>query len=182
MTNRLAVLLFIIITSVFGAAATSWYWQSWSIADDYQVRFDGSGANGTFKQLEGTIQFEPDQLSASRMNVRVAVASIDTGNKTKDKHARGSSWFDAENYPTIAFRSTSFKRKGADFTVTGTLEMHGVRKTITIPFQFSKTGQNGLFTGAFTVDRKDFGMKGPLLGAFVGNEFTVKLRVPVQPI
>jgi hypothetical protein len=37
-----------------------------------------------------------------------------------------------------------------------------------------------LFEGTFSIDRKDYEIKGPLMGFAVGNEFEISLRVPVQ--
>lgn len=153
----------------------------WQIADDYEVRFDGSGAKGTFSNLRGTVIFQPDNLADSRMDVRVDVATIDTGNKTKDKHARSADWFDAEAHPHIRFTSQSFAKTTDGYRVRGTLDLHGTERAVDIPFTFEETPTGGLFVGSFTVEREDYGITGPWLrGKFVGSEFDIDLRVPVR--
>ncbi len=153
---------------------------TWSISDDYEVRFSGSGAEGTFRGLTGTIKFDPDQLRQSQFDVSIDATTIDTGNKTKDKHARGKSWFDVEQYPEIKFRSLQVTKAGDQYQMTGTLTLHGVEKEITFPFTFTENGGSGLFEGSFTVDREEYGIKGPFIGFMVGDDFEVNLKVPVE--
>ncbi|MEL6275211.1 MAG: YceI family protein, partial [Bacteroidota bacterium] len=132
--------------------------------------------------LKGEIIFDPSNLAASSMNVSVDVATISTGNKTKDKHARGKNWFDVENYPQISFQSASFEQTDSGYAVKGTLSLHGVNKQVSIPFTFDATSNGGLFKGQLTVNRKDYGIKGNFFGFSVGKEFTVDINVPVTPV
>jgi len=107
----------------------------------------------------------------------VETASISTGNKTKDKHARGGSWLDAEAFPRIGFQSKSFVKTDAGYSVEGQLNIHGVSKTVSIPFTFS----DNVFSGRLTVVREDYGIEGPFLfGGLVGDEIRVLLRIPVE--
>jgi len=155
---------------------------NWKIEDDYSIHFKGSGAKGTFSGLEGEINFDPQNLAASSMDVILDPATISTGNKTKDKHAKGKSWFDVEHYPQITFTSSEFLRADQGYVVKGTLFLHGIRKEISIPFDFEPNGTDGLFKGQLTVNRKDYNIKGNFFGFSVGKEFVVNINVPVTPI
>jgi len=124
-----------------------------------------------------TIEFDASDLDASNFDVWVETASISTGNKTKDKHARGGSWLDAEAFPRIGFQSKSFVKTDAGYSVEGQLNIHGVSKTVSIPFTFS----DNVFSGRLTVVREDYGIEGPFLfGGLVGDEIRVLLRIPVE--
>ena len=83
-------------------------------------------------------------------------------------------WFDAEKYPTIHFTSSSFAKTADGYSVTGTLDMHGVQKEITIPFTFN----NNVFAGSFSVNRLDYNINTaePNHGA---STFQVDVSVPV---
>lgn len=153
---------------------------SWAISDDYSIRFSGRGAEGTFKGLQGTVVFDPQDFSGARMNVSVDVKTIETGNSTKNRHAKGDSWFDAEKYPQIKFRSKRFSRTSAGYVVIGDLTLHGTTKEVRIPFTFSENGSGGLFEGKFTVNREEYGIEGPLFSFTVAEEFEIELRVPVN--
>lgn len=153
---------------------------SWNLSDDYVIRFEGRGTTGNFGDLSGDIVFDPAAITAARMNVRVAVNTISTGNKTKDKHALGSSWFDAEQFPTITLQSTEFKQTDSGLLLIGKLTMHGVTKAISLPFTFTANASGGIFAGEFTVNRQDYGIKGPFMAFTVSDEFQVQLKVPVK--
>lgn len=173
--NHLSALLLVLpITFAFTI------WNTWSISDDYEVRFSGSGAEGTFHGLTGTIEFNPEQPEQARFDVSVDAATIETGNNTKNKHARGDNWFDVEQYPKIKFRSSQVTKAGDQYQMTGTLTLHGVEKEITFPFTFTDNGASGLFEGSFTVDREEFGIEGPFISFMVGDDFEVSLKVPVE--
>ncbi len=159
---------------------TNTYFTTWSIGEDYQIRFKGSRAEGTFSGLTGKIYFNPENLSTAEMDVKVKANTINTGNKTKDKHARGKNWFDAKTYPDITFKSKLFKKVKDGYEVIGQLNLHGITKEIVIPFTFEQSSEGGMFMGSFTVNRKDYGIRGPLLGVVVGNDFEVDLKVPVS--
>ena len=154
--------------------------QSWSVGEGYNIAFNGSGAEGTFGGLDGTIRFDPSDPATAMFDVTIDVSTISTGNKTKDKHARGDSWFDASQFPKIKFVSNSCTATSNGYSVTGHLEIKGIRQQMTLPFAFKETDTGGLFEGNLTVNREDYGIKGPFMAFMVGDEFEVSISVPVS--
>jgi len=128
--------------------------QNWKVAEGYSVKFDGGDPSGEFTGLKGTIQFDEKNLAVSKFDVTLDVASINTGNGMKNTHAKGATWFDAEKYPTIAFVSSAITKTADGFEAKGTLEMHGVKKEIAMPFTFT----NNTFASNFEVNRMDFNL------------------------
>ena len=162
---------------------TSWLANTvtrWTITEDYTVAFSGSGAEGTFRGLTGTIVFDSTNLGQSVFDVAVDARTIATGNDTKDRHARGDSWFDVERYQEIHFTSSRITRTATGYQATGTLRLHGVEREIELPFTFAQQGDTGTFKGSFTVNRQDYGIEGPFFGFVVGDDFDVTLTVPVR--
>ena len=150
---------------------------SWQIQDGYSIQFEGTDAKGIFKELEGDIQFDPENPENSTFAFTVAVNSINTGKGMKNKHAVNSKWFDAENHPNITFLSKSVSQQGEDYSVTGTMTIRGVAKEMTIPFSFDGTS----FSSKFSVNRMDFGvgtMKG--MSKKVSNEIKLDITIPVS--
>ena len=173
--KRLLVILFA-IGSLF-----AWGQENWEVTEDYTIYFSGTKAEGTFGGLQGKIAFDPAKVEASKFEVSVDVSTIATGNNTKDKHARGESWFDASSFPRIRFVSNEIKRKGSDsFEAIGELDLKGITKPMSILFSFSQEANAGLFTGTMEVNREDFGIEGNFFGFMVGDEFKVELNVPVK--
>jgi polyisoprenoid-binding protein YceI len=169
-------ILALVLTSFSFVAFTSVVLNSYEIAEDYSIKFDGRGAAGTFSGLEGEIIFDENNLDASRINVSVDATTINTGNKTQDKHARSDKWFDTENYPKITFKSNKFEKTAAGYNVIGMFEVHGFKKSETIPFTF----KDNIFEGNLTINRQEYGIEGPFFAFTVSDEFEVNLRVPVK--
>jgi polyisoprenoid-binding protein YceI len=163
----------ILIASAFTFAAA----QNWKIAQGYSIKFSASGANGIFRDLKGDVVFDENNPSASKFNVVIAVSSINTGNGLKNTHAKGDKWFDASKFPEIKFTSTSVTKTGSGFTAKGELEMHGVKKEISLPFTFAPNGNGGTFNANFEVNRNDFGIGKP--GGTVDDVIKLAVSVPV---
>lgn len=160
---------FIVLASAFTIAA-----QDYKISDGYSVKFSASGASGIFKTLKGDISFDEKNLAASKFNVSIDVASINTGNGLKNTHAKGDKWLDAKKFPVIKFTSKEITKAGNGYNAKGELEMHGVKKDINIPFTFAKN----TFAGNFEVNRNDFGIGTP--GGKVDDVIKLELVVPVH--
>lgn len=171
----------IIVVGIFSLLTLNSFSQTnWVISDDYEISFAGTKAEGTFRGLEGKIQFSPDQLDQSVFDVSVDVSTISTGNNTKNKHARGESWFFADKFPKIRFKTSEIVQEGENYVATGTLDMRGVKKEITLPFTFSQQDDTGKFIGTMKVNREDFGIEGNFFGFVVGEEFEVNISIPVS--
>ncbi|MEW6776968.1 MAG: YceI family protein [Bdellovibrionota bacterium] len=120
---------------------------------------------GRFNDISGKIVFDDKDPSKSSIDIEIQAASIDTANQKRDDHLRGPDFFNAKQFPVIAFKSKSVKKTGANtFDITGDLTMHGVTKPLS--FVFTKTGEgkdpwgNNRAGGeaTFTIKRSDFGM------------------------
>jgi polyisoprenoid-binding protein YceI len=151
--------------------------QTWTITDKHNISFSSNDVSGIFKTFKGSILFDEQSLTASRFDVTIDVASINTGNGLQNKHAKGEEWFDAAKYPVIRFTSKSIAKAGAAYQVTGDLTMRGVTKQLTIPFTFKKALNGATFNGTFTVNRSDFKIGKP--GGDVAEQIKVTVAVPV---
>jgi polyisoprenoid-binding protein YceI len=157
----------IILASAFTA-------QDYKISDGYTVKFSAAGASGIFRTLKGDISFDEKNLSSSKFNVSIDVASINTGNGLKNTHAKGDNWLDVKKYPVIKFTSKEITKAVSGYNAKGTLEMHGVTKEVNIPFTFAKN----VFTGNFEVNRNDFKIGTP--GGKVDDVIKLEITVPVH--
>jgi polyisoprenoid-binding protein YceI len=162
------------VVLMIASAFTFFQAQTWKVADGYSVKFDGGDPSGEFTGLKGTIQFDEKNLAASKFDVSIDAASINTGNGMKNTHAKGANWFNVEKYPTIQFVSNSIAKTAGGYEAKGTLEMHGVKKDFTIPFTFA----NNTFNSSFEVNRLDFGLDDGKHEKMVPN-MKVSLVVPV---
>lgn len=176
--KKLTTLLLIVILTIAVSAFTILE-LNWNIDPNYSIKFTGSKAEGTFSGLTGKINFNPNDLTNSVIDVTVDANTIKTGNNTKDKHAKDEDWFNVAKYPVIKFTSQSFTKSANTIVVSGNLELHGTKKQVQIPFTFSEQGTKGVFAGKFKINRKDYGINGNFFGFTVGKEFEVTLNIPV---
>ncbi|MCF0063474.1 YceI family protein [Dyadobacter chenwenxiniae] len=151
---KLLALIAISILSSF----TFLFIADWEISKGYTIHFDGKYAKGSFSDLSGLITFDPENPGAAAFDVSVKVASIETGNDLKNKHAKSDKWFDAEHFPEIRFTSSKVTRIDSAYMVIGMLELRGIKKEIAIPFTFRPEGGGSHFYGKFKVNRGDFGI------------------------
>lgn len=125
---------------------------------------------GTFSGMMGKINFDANNLETSSMNVCISSASVNTGNKKRDKHLRNEDYFETDKYPEICFTSNKIVKSSNGFIAVGELHLHGVNKPVEIPFLYEEK----TFTGSFTIKRKDFEVGGK--GTFmVGDEVTLNI-------
>lgn len=153
----------------------------------FKVRHLFSKVTGEFSDYEGTIQFDPQDLTQTQATVSISATSVDTGNEQRDKHLRSGDFFDVETYPTIDFTSTGVMKKDDEWVLRGDLTIHGVTKPVALEFAFLGAGadpwggQRAGFTAAATIDRKDFGIewnKALDQGGFVlGDEVSIEIEI-----
>ena len=150
------------------------------IENNYTIKFSTSKAEGRLYGLAGKIDFISEDLINSTIDVTVDVSTIKTGNKTKDKHARNSKWFDTDKYPSSRFISSSIEKIGNSYQVTGQLSIKEITQEHT--FVFDTIRQEGLLylSGTTSINRKTFNIKGNRLGFLVGDNVAVNIMTPAK--
>jgi len=151
--------------------------QGWQPTDKYSIGFSSNDAGGVFKKFAGSIAFDEQNTAASVFDVTIDAASINTGNALQNKHAKSDEWFDVAKYPIIRYVSKKITKTATGYQVTGDLDMHGVKKELTIPFSFRRSGNTAVFAGSFNVNRSDFHIGKP--GGEVAESIKVDITVPV---
>jgi len=129
---------------------------------------------GHFNTITDTVSFDAADPSKNSVELSVTVESIDTHNDKRNQDLKGPDFFNAQQYPTLSFKSTKVEGGGDSYKVTGDLTIHGVTKPITIDFKKGGEGKGGkgeVRGGGetrFTIKRSDYDMK-YMVGA-VGDE------------
>ena len=142
----------------------------------FKIRNLGFNVNGSFSGLDGTIQFDPNNLALSNFDVSVDANTINTDNKIRDNHLRNETYFDVKNYPRIHFVSTTVtaSNKGGILFIFGKLTIKNTTKDISFPFTATLTNEGYLFNGKFKINRKDFGIGGT---STISDELEVSLNI-----
>jgi polyisoprenoid-binding protein YceI len=157
----------------------------------FQVRHMVTKVRGRFADFDGKIQIDTTKPEASSVAFTIQAASVSTDNDGRDEHLKSADFFDVAKYPTITFKSSSVKPTGKDrYDVTGTLEMRGVKKEVTIPVTFlgfEKTPWGGEVAGfetTLTLNRKDFGINWNKAldngGVLLGDDVQVTIAIEAK--
>ena len=95
---------------------------------------------GHFKNIHGTLDFDPQSPQASAVNVKIEARGIWSGEAERDDHLRSADFLDADNYPEIAFTGKEVKAIGAhDYSVSGDLTIRGISKEATLNVKYLGT-------------------------------------------
>lgn len=112
--------------------------QTWSVDNAHSsvgftfTHLNVSEMRGSFDKYDVKLGGTKEDMSDMTIEFSAETNSINTGNANRDKHLASADFFDAEKNPNITFKSTSIKRNGKTFKVTGDLTMHGVTKSVTL--------------------------------------------------
>jgi polyisoprenoid-binding protein YceI len=131
----------------------------------FSVRHFFTPVKGEFKEVKGTIAYDKENPSASKVEVTIPAASINTNHERRDTHLRSEDFFWVEKNPEIKFVSKTITvGKDNKGTMTGDLTMRGVTKPVTLDVEvlgIMGSGQGGSvagFTARGKVNRKDYGI------------------------
>ncbi len=173
----------LLLTLLLGLLAVSTQAQDVEIdTDKSKVTFKikGGGAftvPGTITGMEGDVSLDMENIADASFDVRVDVASIDTGTRKRDDHLRTADFFEVETYPTIRFESTEIDVKNGNYTAIGNLTIKDVTKEVEIPFTLEpKEDGQVLFTGNITVERKTYNVGSKVGTLKVGKKAKVTIE------
>ncbi len=128
---------------------------------------------GHFKNVRGTLNFDPQNPTASSVEVTINAKELWTGEPDRDNHLRSADFLDVEHHPPITFRSSKVQQVGDhDYKVTGNLTIRGATRPVVLDVHYLGQWQtpwweNGVDKGPKTragflattrINRHDFGV------------------------
>ena len=138
---------------------------------------------GSFKQFTGKIELVPNSIPDSRVSVDIEAASVEVDDPQLTAHLKTPDFFDVAKYPKATFSSTKIEpgtSGGANYTVTGNFDLHGVKKSITFPATIQVTPDDSSVTAEFAINRKDFGIVyAGKADDLIRDEVVIKLNLKV---
>jgi polyisoprenoid-binding protein YceI len=142
--------------------------------------FGISHIDGRLQSFTINMKSEKADFSDAQIEMTADIKSINTEVEYRDNDLRSANWFDADKYPTLTFKSTSFtKIKGKAYILKGNLTIHGITKKVAFNatlngMAVTKTKKN---TAGFTIKgkllRSDYNLGSTSLLSGVGNEIQV---------
>ncbi|MBK8288952.1 MAG: YceI family protein [Cellvibrionales bacterium] len=117
---------------------------------------------GRFNINGGHFSYDPAKPESSKITVDIDVASIDSNHELRDEHLRNKYLF-TDKQPKASFTSTAYQGDANSGTLTGELQLNGVKKPVTIPVKKIGEGSDPWggyrvgFEGNLTIDARDYG-------------------------
>ena len=132
--SLLAVALAFASSGAFAAAETYVMDNNHTQVEFSWNHFGFSNPVANFDNIEGSINYDADDITKSSVEVTIATSSINSHVKDFNEHLASADFFDVAKYPSSTFKSTSVKKGAADnkLLVSGDLTIHGVTKPVTI--------------------------------------------------
>jgi polyisoprenoid-binding protein YceI len=179
-----------VATTEVPTAVTTWNIDPAHSAAEFKVKHMMiSNVKGKFSGLSGVLSLDEEDVTNSRVEASVPVATLSTGDEQRDGHLKSVDFFDAEKFLTLTFKSTHILATApGELAVTGDLTLHGVTKTVTFavegPSVPAKDPWGNLRVGLSAttkINRKDFGLTWNSAletgGVLVGEEVAITLDV-----
>jgi polyisoprenoid-binding protein YceI len=181
-------------TSAAGPAATTWQIDPAHTQVEFAVRhLMISTVRGRFSDVSGQLIVPGGDFSKAQLEAAIGVASLDTREPQRDAHLRSADFFDAERFPTIAFKSRAVESdpKRADrYVLVGDLTIHGVTREVRLDVTAEGRGRDPWgneragYSISGKINRSDFGLTWNQAletgGVLVGDE--VKLAIETELI
>lgn len=162
-TSLLAALL--LTGSAFAAGAAPVKYTLDAGSSLLRFTFEQAGANNTgrFGKYTADVTFGADNLAASKIDVDIDIASLDTGDMERDDTLKSADLFDPAKFPKARFVSSKITTVGAGrYEAQGKLTIRNVTKNIKLPITFQtkeeKGKQVGYLTGRYTLKRLEYGV------------------------
>jgi len=155
------------ISTLIAPAVTTWNIDSIHSVVEFKVKHMMiSNLKGQFTRVTGALSLHEADLTQSSVEAAIDVASIHTRDEGRDAHLKAADFFDAEQFPTMQFKSTHIALKSdGEPVVTGDLTIKGVTRRVQFavqgPSAATKDPWGGTRIGVAAttkINRKDFGL------------------------
>lgn len=195
MVSTIKTLVFAVIISAISTLsinaqnATQWKIDKSHTSVNFSINHFFSAVTGKFKDFDGTIYFDPNNLKGSKANFSLAINSVDTDNAKRDKHLLSKDFFEAKKYPKMSFKSTKFEKKSDKYyLVHGKMTIKDKTKNVVLPMKITGQMEHPMMKGTIVlgleietkIDRTDYGVGTGDWAAtmVVGDE--VKIHIPME--
>ena len=145
---------------------------------------------GRFNDFDASLDFDPENIEASSLEVIINTAALDINNAEFAEELRGDKWFNVEEFPQATFRTTAFVESIDEdtFVFQGDLTLLGVTAPLNLEINFHGGGRNFLtrsYTLGFSASggflRSDYGLD-RFTSFGVGDDIELEIHVEFMAV
>ena len=120
-----------------------WTFEPGHTAAEFRVRhMMVTWVRGHFKNVKGSLEFDPAAPEHSKLQVVIDVATLWSGEPQRDTHLKSADFLDLEHHPQITFESERIELLSpVEAKVHGRVTIRGVTKPLTLDAKFLGTWQ-----------------------------------------
>ncbi len=160
--------------------------QTFTIGEGSAIMFIGSKITGQheggFRGFTGEINLVDRDPAKSQVNISIDTTTLWADNEKLAGHLMSPDFFDVANFPTATFTSTEIVPEGDGYKVTGTLDLHGVTRTISFPAGITVSPDGVSVNAEFSIMRFDFDIIYPgKTDDLIRDEVVIKLDLAAVP-
>ena len=191
MKRTTSVLIAMLVATAFVSAQTNWKLDNAHSSITFTVRHMViSEVTGSFKDFTVALKSSKDDFSDAEVQSTIKVGSLSTDNAMRDGHLKSDDFFNADKFPEINFKSTSFEKLGENkYKITGDLTIRDVTKNVTFDATLNGTlkterGVLSAWKATTTINRFDYNFKWNKTletgGLMVGQDVIITLNLELN--
>jgi polyisoprenoid-binding protein YceI len=141
---------------------------------------------GRFTGVNATVVVG-DDVTASTVEVVIDMASVSSGDQSRDDHLRSADFFDVEHHPLATFRSTGIVADGSSGSIAGELTIKDVTRPVTLDVEYlGRTidpwgSERAVFSASAVINREQWELTWNMLleagGLLVSKEIRLEIEV-----
>lgn len=145
----------------------------------------GAKFESHFDRFTTSVSFDPAQPETGRIEARVDLGSVDTGNPERDEVLKTADWFNLGKWPVAVFLAERIVRTSEGYAASGTLTLRGVSRPVTLQFRWTPPAgtKPARLVGSAALERLAFGVgQGDWQDtAYVANAVAVQVAINLWP-
>lgn len=148
---------------------------------------------GVFEKWSGTIELDEQNPARTTVDITIDAASINTKEDQRDGHLRSPDFLNAEQYPSLRFKSTKVEVQGSNRAkLYGDLTIRDITKPVVLDVEFQGSAKSPWgttsygFSGSTKMNREDWGLTWNQAletgGVLVGKEVQIDIDLELVKV
>jgi polyisoprenoid-binding protein YceI len=142
---------------------------------------------GSVSNVTGTVEWDPNDPSRDSVVATLDVKTVNTANDYRDKTLKGEDFFNVSKYPRMTFKSTSVKKSGSGYEVSGNLTISGVTRPVVLETESPAAPQKGMegepvtgLSATTTIKRSDFNFGAKYSNTLLSDEIKITIDLELH--
>lgn len=158
--KKLLWMLFLLVPTIAFAAVPAWQIVPGESSITFTGTQNGAPATGKFNKFSGEINFDPDQLNASKVRIVIDMNSVSTSYSDFTATLLTADWFNVKAFPQAIFTAKNFTKVSDNkYQANGSMTIRDKTLPVTLTFATEELSKaKAIVKGSTTLKRTQFGI------------------------